>query len=298
MRDLLWANFSRLFRSWVFWGAALVMAGGALAICIGAYHGMTLYDEPGYTVALDQTLFQAEQALGITAAIVLSLFVGTEYSGGTIRNKLMVGKSRETVYLAGYLTCAGTVLILFMLPSLAALALGSVLFSVPPVTPGTILTAFFVGIMTCLLYAAVFYFIVVVCGSRTWAAIISLLLAAALLLAAVKLSQALEQGPYTMQLVPAESSTSGETYSIEGVAEDMFDGLVMETVPNPNYLSGGKREVVQFFYDMNPAGQTAQLAGLSEQDILHPVRIILLDVGLSAVVCLGGIWLFRRKDIK
>lgn len=292
MRDLLWANFSRLFRSWVFWGAALVMAGGALAICIGAYHGMTLYDKPGYTVALDQTLFQAEQVLGFTAAIVLSLFVGTEQSGGTIRNKLMVGKSRETVYLAGYLTCAGTVLILFMLSSLAALALGSVLFSVPPVTPDTILTAFFVGTMTCLLYAAVFCFTVVVCGSRTWAAIISLLLAA------VKLSQALEQGPYTMQLVPAESSTSKETYSIEGVAEDMFDGLVMETVPNPNYLSGGKREVVQFFYGMNPAGQTARLAGLSKQDILHPVRIILLDVGLSVAVCLGGIWLFRRKDIK
>lgn len=101
-----------------------------------------------------------------------------------------------------------------------------------------------------------------------------------------------------MQLVPAESSTSKETYSIEGVAEDMFDGLVMETIPNLNYLSGGKREVVQFFYGMNPAGQTAQLAGLSKQDILHPVRIILLDVGLSVAVCLGGIWLFRRKDIK
>ena len=103
-----------------------------------------------------------------------------------------------------------------------------------------------------------FHFIAVVCGSRTWAAIISLLLAAALLLAAVKFSQALEQGPYTMQLVPEEFSTSKEAYSIEGVAEDMFDGLVMETVPNPNYLSGGKREAVQFFYDMNPAGQTTQ----------------------------------------
>lgn len=298
MRDLLRANFSRLFRSWVLLGAALVMVGGAVAICIGAYHNMVLYNEPGYTEPLDQVLFQAEQALGGAAAIVLSLFVGAEYSSGTIRNQLMVGESRETVYLAGYLTCAGAAFILFMLPSLAALALGSVLFSAPSVAPDTILIAFFVGAMTCLLYAAIFHFIAVVCGSRTWAAIISLLLAAALLLAAVKFSQALEQGPYTMQLVPEEFSTSKEAYSIEGVAEDMFDGLVMETVPNPNYLSGGKREAVQFFYDMNPAGQTTQLARLSEQDILHPVRIVLLDVGLSAILCLGGIWLFRRKDIK
>ena len=298
MRDLLRANFSRLFRSWVLLGAALVMVGGAVAICIGAYHNMVLYNEPGYTEPLDQVLFQAEQALGGAAAIVLSLFVGAEYSSGTIRNQLMVGKSRETVYFAEYLTCVVGAFILFMLPSLTALALGSVLFSASSVAPGTILIAFFVGAMTCLLYAAIFHFIAVVCGSRTWAAIISMLLAAALLLAAVKFSQALEQGPYTMQLVPEEFSTSKEAYSIEGVAEDMFDGLVMETVPNPNYLSGGKREAVQLFYDMNPAGQTTQLARLSEQDILHPVRIVLLDVGLSAILCLGGIWLFRRKDIK
>ena len=101
-----------------------------------------------------------------------------------------------------------------------------------------------------------------------------------------------------MQLVPEEFSTSKEAYSIDGVAEDMFHGLVMETVPNPNYLSGEKREIVQLFYDINPAGQTTQLARLSEQDILYPLRIILLDAGLSAVFALGGIWIFRRKDIK
>ncbi|WP_304579317.1 ABC transporter permease subunit [Acutalibacter muris] len=298
MRNLLQANLFRLFRSWVFWGAMLVMVGGALTICIGAYHDMVLYNEPGYIEPLDKTLFRAEQVLGITVAIVVSLFVGTEYSGGAIRNKLVVGKSRITVYLAGYLACAGVVLLLFLVSSLAALALGSVLFSAPSAAPGTIMTAFFVGAMTCLLYAAVFYFIAVICGSRVWAAIFSILLAVALLMAASELSQALEQGPYTMQLVPEEFSTSKEAYSIDGVAEDMFDGLVMETVPNPNYLSGEKREIVQLFYDINPAGQTTQLARLSEQDILYPLRIILLDAGLSAVFALGGIWIFRRKDIK
>ncbi|WP_322175764.1 ABC transporter permease subunit [Acutalibacter caecimuris] len=298
MRNLLQANLFRLFRSWVFWGAMLVMVGGALTICIGAYHDMVLYNEPGYIEPLDKTLFRAEQVLGITVAIVVSLFVGTEYSGGAIRNKLVVGKSRITVYLAGYLACAGVVLLLFLVSSLAALALGSVLFSAPSAAPGTIMTAFFVGAMTCLLYAAVFYFIAVICGSRVWAAIFSILLAVALLMAASELSQTLEQGPYTMQLVPEEFSTSKEAYSIDGVAEDMFDGLVMETVPNPNYLSGEKREIVQLFYDINPAGQTTQLARLSEQDILYPLRIILLDAGLSAVFALGGIWIFRRKDIK
>ena len=207
MRDLLRANFSRLFRSWVLLGAALVMVGGAVAICIGAYHNMVLYNEPGYTEPLDQVLFQAEQALGGAAAIVLSLFVGAEYSSGTIRNQLMVEESRETVYLAGYLTCAGAAFILFMLPSLAALALGSVLFSAPSVAPDTILIAFFVGAMTCLLYAAIFHFIAVVCGSRTWAAIISLLLAAALLLAAGEVSPAPGERAFTPPVGSEKNST-------------------------------------------------------------------------------------------
>lgn len=298
MRNLLRANFSRLFRSWSFWVAALVMTGCAAAICIDGYHDMVLYNEPGYTEPLDLTLFQAQQILGVAAAILLSLFIGTEYSDGTIRNKLSVGKSREAVYLAGYLTCAGAMLVLFLLSSLTALFLGSILFSAPSVSTGAIVAAFFVGAMACLLYAAAFYWIAVACGSRTWTVILSMLLAAALLLAAVRLSGALEQEAFTMQLVPEEYSTSKEAYSIEGVAEDLFDGLVMETVPNPNYLTGTKREIVQFFYDLNPAGQTMQMMKLSEQDILHPVRIILLDAGLCLIFCLGGVWLFRRKDIK
>ena len=54
MRNLLQANLFRLFRSWVFWGAMLVMVGGALAVCIGAYHDMVLYNEPGYMEPLDK----------------------------------------------------------------------------------------------------------------------------------------------------------------------------------------------------------------------------------------------------
>lgn len=297
MRNLLHANFSRLFRFWPFWTAVLIMVGGAAVFCVAAYHDMVLYNEPGYMEPMDQTLFQIQKFLGIASAIVLSLFVGTEYSDGVIRNKLVVGHNRGTAYLAGYLTCAGAVLLLFIPPSLVALVLGRILFAAPSASWAAIATAFIVGGMTCLFYAAIFCFIAVVCGSRIWAAIISLLLAAALLLAATKLSWALEQEEFTMQLVPAEYSTSKEAYSIEGVAEDLFEGLVMETVPNPNYLSGSKREAVQFLYDMNPAGQSLQMLKLPEQDILHPLRIVLLDTGLCIIICLGGIRLFRKKDI-
>lgn len=298
MRNLLSANCSRLLKSKVFWCAMLMMAGYAAFVCIAAHHAMVLYNEPGYSEPMDQTLFRAAEILGIVAAVVLSLFVGAEYSGGTIRNKLVAGKRRGTVYLAGYLTCAGAVLALYLLSSAVALLLGWRLFSVPSASAQAIITALFTGVMMCLSYAAIFHFIAVTCTSRTWAAISSLLLAAALLLAAVKLSQALAQEEFVMQLVPAELSTSGQAYTVEGVAEELFDGLVMETVPNPNYLTGLRREIVQFLYDINPAGQSLQLIKIPEQNILHPVRIILWDGAMCAAAAFCGTWLFRRKDIK
>lgn len=46
MRNLLEANLFRLFRSWMFRGAILVMMGGAMAICVSAYYDMVLYNEP------------------------------------------------------------------------------------------------------------------------------------------------------------------------------------------------------------------------------------------------------------
>lgn len=298
MRNLLNANRSRLLQSKLFWLALLGMAGFAAGVCVTEYHEMVLYHEPGYTEPLDTTLFQATQILGFVSAVVLSLFAGADYSNGTLRNKLVVGQRREYVYLAGYLTCAGAVLLLYILSSLVALILGAVLFSEPSASAAALMVAFLTGGMMCLAYGAVYYFIAMTCTSRTWTAIISLLLAGVMLLAAIKVSGALEQEEFTMQLVPEEYSTAGQAYSIEGVAEDLFDGLVMETVPNPNYLSGAKRETVQFLYDLNPAGQSLQLIAIPEQDVLHPARIILLDLGIVLICSLGGVLLFHRKDIK
>lgn len=55
-----------------------------------------------------------------------------------------------------------------------------------------------------------FCFIAVICGSGVWAAILSMPLAVVLLMAAAELSQALEQGPHAMQLVPEEFSAPKE----------------------------------------------------------------------------------------
>ena len=44
--------------------------------------------------------------MGLVAAVFISLFVGSEYSDGTIRNKLVVGHSRMRIYLANLIVCS------------------------------------------------------------------------------------------------------------------------------------------------------------------------------------------------
>ena len=43
---------------------------------------------------------------GIVMAAFCSMFIGTEFSDGTMRNKLIVGHRRREIYFTNFLTCA------------------------------------------------------------------------------------------------------------------------------------------------------------------------------------------------
>ena len=51
--------------------------------------------------------------MGLVAAILTSMFIGSEYSDGTIRNKLVVGHSRMRIYLANLIVCSVACVLIF-----------------------------------------------------------------------------------------------------------------------------------------------------------------------------------------
>ena len=68
-----------------------------------------------------------------------------------------------------------------------------------------------------------------------------------------------------------------------------------EPVPNPSYVSGAKREAYMFLMDALPTGQGLLMANLS---IERPLRMLAASAGIAAAATVGGIFLFRRKDLK
>ena len=107
MNRLLSANFTRLRKSKVFWLGVIAMIGFGAFLPISNYMDEIRFREftdYEFTNPFDNVLFGYSLAIGVLCAIIISLFLGTEYSDGTIRNKLIVGKTRATIYFSNLMT--------------------------------------------------------------------------------------------------------------------------------------------------------------------------------------------------
>ena len=305
MRNLLRANFSRLGRSKIFYLAIIAMVGLAAFITWNQWDDMRKY---GATVTLDYALFLSQVVFGIMAAIFVSLFVGVEYSDGTIRNKLLVGRKRVDIYLANFITCAAALAIVYAASTAVALGLGVLLLEPSAVPAKHLWIAFGMGLFMVLAYAAIYTFIAMLLSNKTYTAIVSILLAFGLMICGTYVRNRLDQPEFIQQLAhtAAASDTVAEHVEMDAHTENVEtavavneDGEIaqmeLETVPNPQYLSGAERERFQFFMDVNPYGQTIELAMLN---IPHPGHVVLCDLGIVLIFGLGGVVLFRKKDIK
>ncbi|WP_418667115.1 ABC transporter permease subunit [Allofournierella sp.] len=277
MNNLLGANFARLRRDRVFW---LCLA--ALAVCsafsmLNGCRQAAANADSGFVYQLDHFYFNLAPALGLFGAVFTSLFLGTDYSDGTVRNKLVVGHSRTAVYLAD-LSVSFCAALLFMAAWLAGGLVG-IPFLGPWKLGGTglalclLLTVLFLAALT-----AIFTWVSTAFTNRAVGAVVSILLFLALLVCASMLYNRLcEPEMLSGVVITAEGMTMGEP------------------VPNPDYISGGARAACEFLLDLLPTGQSILLANL---ELAHPVREALCSLFLTAAAVIAGLWTFRKKDLK
>lgn len=111
MRNLLRANFMRLWKSRTFWGCMALMAFYGFRVVYHLREGDGTLDSPSFLFFTD---------VGILLAVYYAAFVSGEYGDGIIRNKLMVGMTRPAIYFANLISCitAGLLMcVAFIIPN-------------------------------------------------------------------------------------------------------------------------------------------------------------------------------------
>lgn len=274
MNKLLRANFRRMWKDRVFWIGLAVLFAYAMLPIVSYYHQMKKYQ---YEIIPDEVVFSSIMMIGIIISIFVGMFVGTEYSDGTIRNKIVVGQKREHIYLANFVLCAMGSLLMYVTVIAVTSVIGRAAFGPFEMEFSTFLLLFADGALAVISYAAVYNLISMLVSNKAYAAVACVLTAFVLLFAGVYVIQCLGQPEMTQQA----SMVNGE--------------MVYEMVENPAYLTGVKRQVYQFFADMLPGAQAVQVA---QGGAVHPYRILVYAGAVTVIANFAGVLGFRKKDMK
>ncbi|MEN6489658.1 MAG: ABC transporter permease subunit [Smithella sp.] len=272
MSKLLRANFVRLKKDKVFWiGMAFMFAFGIFGViqkCI---------NDP--TAPPDQLLFIFPVLIGIVSAAFCSLYIGTEYSDGTIRNKLIIGHKRSIVYLSNFITCSAAGILMSLSYITAVAVLGFPLLGLPQMNAGAAIILLLTSLVMIIACTALFTLLCMLNQNKAVAAVVCILSIIVLLVLASMIKSRLDAPEFYNSYIITDSSGNTAT----------------EPVRNPLYLEGTKREVYQFFLDFLPTGQAIEI---SSQTTPHLWLMPLYSLFIAIASTLSGVLCFYKRDLK
>lgn len=273
MINLLHADFSRLNKSWIY-KLCLV---SVVFITLTAVLSSTSADN-GFP--LDSYYFDCGPFLSIIVPVFISLFVGTEYSDGVIRNKIVVGCVRTKIYLSMLLTVTlasfGLVAVWYISGCAGIKTHGLIRQS-----PREFLMSIIISILFTAVLSALFCLISFCITKKANCAVFAIVVGIVLLMTASFFYNAL--------CIP-ENSTFVELTN---------DGIVTyETAPNPDYVKEPMRTVYRTVVNSLPTGQAILLANHGQEDIANYPTMIISSIAELFVLTAVGVAIFRKKDLK
>ena len=155
MRNLIFANFTRLKKSKLFWTGIIVSALYTVFLLVMNYLEMAASAEIT-TVSLNWFFFSAISVAAIFCPIYSGFFIGTEYSDGTIRNKLIAGHKRCSIYFANGITIFCAEGLLFLVNAAIIIALGIPMFGLNIKYPLRFIIYLLAGILMLAAFASLF----------------------------------------------------------------------------------------------------------------------------------------------
>lgn len=278
MSRLFLSEIGRMTKSAIFWiCAAAVLAASLFIMKMGS-----VAVQNGRAVTLEEYFFYLGPVIPLFFSVFISMFMGTEHSDGTVRNKLIVGYSRKQIYLAYYLaglTGTGILTALWFLGGLTGIpVLGSWTMDL-----SEIMTYIIITILYCALLTAVFSFFSIMISNKAVSAVVQIIAALLLILLGSMLYN---------QLCEPEL--------IRGMILENGEIVMSEPEPNPAYIGGTMRQIYIFLVNILPTGQGILMLhreSWGDVPMIVPLQIC-SSVCLALFTTAAGILIFRRKDMK
>ena len=335
MIRLLRANYARMFKSWYFQIGIVLFMVINFVIPFSVYRDMQNFPEyySQDVIDLDSFPFESESermefvqyvlrenshegymfATGgliiFILPVIIGLFIGTDYSDGTIRNKLVVGHTRLNVYLANFITVISVSELIYLAGIAVSYFSGLIFFKNDALSATETLLFVLAGIFITASWASICTLISMLLHSKAGSIVITLLIASFMAIFSVDIFiYSLKEPEYYDENVYMLEET-GDIYelpkSFEKMTEEDFldigitpgetDKLVSQKEENPNAPHGIKREIYKLVRDASPGCQIENLASWEDEyndtTILWSAVIILLTTS-------SGILVFRKQNLK
>lgn len=266
MINLINANFAKLFKSAVFKVSIAIMA------FIPAFTVLANYAARGNKTTNINGIFNTgHMFIGFVIPVLVTLFLGQDYSDNTIRNKLAAGHTRLSIYLSDLIVsfCGGVILQLACIISGCVFALplyGK--FSEPL---DEIIKIQLLGLCLIAVYTALTTFITMIITNKTYAVVVSIMTAMTLFMAGMGAYQYVTERKMLEAKITAKAT---DTQTTE-MNENKLAYIIYETVPS------------------------SQACILSEGSVpKNSIKIVGYDMLSTTTFTLLGILLYRKKDIK
>lgn len=276
MRRLLRANFSRLLKNKLFWILISIelFMGGLFPVL----HYMDNIDEKS-AWTMDSTIFIYTLFVPLMVSLLTALFIRSDYSDGTMRNKLIAGQVRKNIYAANLVVNMEAAFLLCFAFWISHVCIGTPLLGWFVSDAKKMLGYLLVTLTTVAACVAIFTLISMLCSNKAYSVAGCILIIFMLLFVGVRITAALNEP----EMYDAYS------YMSEGVT------VQEDETPNPNYVSGVKRQIYNFLNEFLPGGQMIKLSNMNAE---HLGRYAVYDGVIFAFVTGCGILSFRRKDLK
>lgn len=281
MLKLLHANFYRLRKNKVFIGIIIITIIASFVILFNTYQGNITNEKYNMQkMQIDRTYTIYINVISFLIAVFVSIFVGSDYDNGTIRNKIIVGHSRKNIYLSNLIVSIIVGLVLEIIYLTIISIIGIPLIGKIQMNILDFLYIILDMILLIIVFSSIFNFISMICSNVTLSTVGSLLLILIM---------------YVFCM-----SISGIAYSTKELKIQDFDengNLVTKYLEDENYPGDFKKNLCKTIINILPTGQAMEL---SEVNIdINEIKIYpLYSLGVILIINILGIYMFNKKELK